>query len=281
MNRITQILKGKIILMAGALLLCLFGAAPAFAGNVSASITDTGGNVGIGTTSPGYKLSVEGASAPASGFPGYSGTTPSGFIWPNGYAPEVILTRPSTGVIGGVGGQVTYRGGIGLGPGVGMYSVNPNPAGSPYYGDIRFHTTWWDGSNYRNSDRMIIGQGGNVGIGTANPGIYKLAVKGKIHAEEVVVDTGWADFVFKKDYDLMPLEQVAKHIAESGHLPGIPTEQEVKENGVSLGQVQSTLLQKIEEMTLYVIDLKKDSDLLKKENETLKERISSLENRPM
>ena len=66
---------------------------------------------------------------------------------------------------------------------------------------------------------------------------------------------------------------------EEGHLPGIPSEAEVKKNGVSVGQMQSKLLQKIEEMTLYVIDLKKDSDLLAKENETLKERIASLEKR--
>ena len=121
-------------------------------------------------------------------------------------------------------------------------------------------------------ERVRIDNLGNVGIGTPNPGAYKLAVKGKIHAEEVVVDTGWADFVFKKGYDLMPLEKVAKHIEESGHLPGIPTEREVKENGVSIGQIQSKLLQKIEEMTLYVIDLKK-------ENDQLKERISLLENK--
>ncbi len=132
-----------------------------------------------------------------------------------------------------------------------------------------------------NSSGITIDTSGNVGIGTTDPGVYKLAVKGKIHAEEVVVDTGWADFVFKKDYDLMPLEKVARHIEEEGHLPGIPTEREVQENGVSIGQIQSKLLQKIEEMTLYVIGLKKEGDLLRKENETLKERISSLEDKSM
>lgn len=111
---------------------------------------------------------------------------------------------------------------------------------------------------------------GNVGIGTTNPGAYKLAVKGKIRAEEVVVETGWADYVFHKDYKLMSLHEVEKNIQEKGHLPGIPSAQEVKEQGVNIGQMQSKLLEKIEEMTLYVIELKK-------ENDTLKERISSLE----
>jgi len=97
-----------------------------------------------------------------------------------------------------------------------------------------------------------------------------LDVNGTIRAKEIKVETGWSDFVFADNYKLMPLNDLEKHIKANKSLPGIPTEKEVLENGVELGEMQSKLLEKIEELTLYVIELKK-------ENEELKERISALE----
>jgi len=104
---------------------------------------------------------------------------------------------------------------------------------------------------------------GSVGIGTSNPGSYKLAVKGKIRAEEVIVETGWADYVFEKDYDLKTLGEVEQYINTHGHLPGIPSEKEVKGKGVSLGEINAKLLEKIEELTLHVIQQQKEIDKLK------------------
>ena len=98
---------------------------------------------------------------------------------------------------------------------------------------------------------------GNVGIGTANPGAWKLAVNGKIRAKEVKVETGWADFVFYDDYELPTLEEVENHIEEKGHLKDIPDAREVEEKGILLGEISSKLLQKIEELTLYTIDQEK------------------------
>ncbi len=125
--------------------------------------------------------------------------------------------------------------------------------------------------------RMIISNTGNVGIGTtaATPlGAYKLAVNGKIGCTELTVtNTGWADFVFQDNYRLPPLEEVETFISENKHLPGIPTEADVKEKGVSVGDMSSKLLQKVEELTLYVIDLKKENESLKGELANIREQI--------
>jgi len=103
---------------------------------------------------------------------------------------------------------------------------------------------------------------GNVGIGQTNP-LNKLDVNGTIHSKEVKVDMdGWSDFVFKKEYKLPTLEEVEKHILEKGHLENIPSEEEVLKNGINLGEMNSKLLQKIEELTLYLIDQEKKSQTL-------------------
>ncbi|MCG8410263.1 MAG: hypothetical protein MI739_03155 [Bacteroidales bacterium] len=131
----------------------------------------------------------------------------------------------------------------------------------------------WDGNV-----RMKVLATGNVGIGTTNPGNYKLAVEGKIGAREVVVTTDdWADFVFDTNYDLMSLSELDNYIKANKHLPEIPTTKEVTEQGVAVGEMNAKLLQKIEELTLHVIDinkrvmmLEKENKMLKKENQTLK-----------
>lgn len=117
---------------------------------------------------------------------------------------------------------------------------------------------------------MSINRIGNVSIGTTNHD-SKLAVNGTIHSKEVKVDmTGWSDFVLKKEYELPTLEEVEKYIIEKGHLENIPTEKEVLENGIKLGEMNAKLLQKIEEMTLYMIEMKKDLNKQNEEIEKLK-----------
>jgi uncharacterized protein DUF2341 len=98
---------------------------------------------------------------------------------------------------------------------------------------------------------------GNVGIGTTNiPSDYKLAVNGKIMSEEVKVQlqSQWPDYVFAKDYTLPTLEEVKKHIEEKGHLMNIPSAKEVETNGIQLGEMNKLLLEKIEELTLYILE---------------------------
>ncbi|SFC66629.1 hypothetical protein SAMN04487891_1203 [Flagellimonas taeanensis] len=123
---------------------------------------------------------------------------------------------------------------------------------------------------------MTITTDGNIGINTTLPDA-KLAVNGNIHAKEVKVDlVGWPDYVFKKGYDLPTLEEVEMHIKEKGHLINIPSAKEVEENGIELGEMNMKLLEKIEELTLYIIELKVNSEkeisLLKTEIEKLKKK---------
>lgn len=102
-----------------------------------------------------------------------------------------------------------------------------------------------------------------MGIGTTNLGTHELAVGGSIHAEEIVVETGWADFVFEDDYQLRPLGEVAAYIDQHGRLPEVPSAAEVAAKGVPLGEAQTVLLQKIEELTLYILELDRELRALK------------------
>ncbi|WP_428231958.1 hypothetical protein [Flavobacterium sp.] len=121
-----------------------------------------------------------------------------------------------------------------------------------------------------NYDLKISGTGnhyiknGNVGIGTTNP-TSMLTVAGNIASREVKVsvDTG-ADFVFENNYNLPSLESVDKFIKENKHLPEIASAKEMQKDGINLSEMNIKLLQKIEEMTLYMIEMKKEIELLKK-----------------
>ena len=113
---------------------------------------------------------------------------------------------------------------------------------------------------------------GNLGIGTADTRGYRLAVNGKIRAQEIKVEaTPWPDYVFSKSYQLPTLQETEKHIKENGKLPGIPSAAEVKANGIDLGEMNAKLLQKIEELTLHVIEQNKK--IIKLEEVILKNKL--------
>lgn len=113
---------------------------------------------------------------------------------------------------------------------------------------------------------------GNVGIGTTDTQGYKLAVAGNMIAESVKVKLQgtWPDFVFDKSYKLPSLQETENHIKGKGHLPGIPSAAEVEKNGIELGDINKKLLQKIEELTLYLIE--KDKKI-----KSMEERLDRIE----
>ena len=107
-------------------------------------------------------------------------------------------------------------------------------------------------------------------VGTNNPQA-KLAVNGEILAKSVRVNTSstyWPDYVFGDGYNLMSLRELERYVTENKHLPGVPSAQEVEEQGdVDLGAMNALLLEKVEELTRYVIDLQNQIDELKKGKE--------------
>lgn len=136
-------------------------------------------------------------------------------------------------------------------------------------GTLQFYTAGMDkmafgyGSSTAFTETMSFYPGsGQLGIGTANVGGYKLAVNGNIRSKELVVETGWADYVFDEDYKLPTLAEVEKFILQNKHLPNIPSAEEIQTNGLKLGDVQTKMMAKIEELTLYIIEQNKKIELL-------------------
>lgn len=112
-------------------------------------------------------------------------------------------------------------------------------------------------------ERLKILSNGNIGIGVSNPS-YKLTVNGVIAARKVkVTQETWADYVFDPNYDLISLLEVEVFVRKNRHLPEMPTEQEVIANGIDVGEMNMKLLKKIEELTLYLIEMKKELNELK------------------
>ncbi len=121
-------------------------------------------------------------------------------------------------------------------------------------------------------DQLWILSDGRIGIGTSTPKTgCKLSVEGKIACRELKVETAtWPDYVFENNYKLLPLPELENFISTNNHLPGIPSATELEQDGISVGDMQNKLMQKVEELTLYVIELQK-------QNTALAQKVSQLE----
>jgi hypothetical protein len=110
---------------------------------------------------------------------------------------------------------------------------------------------------------------------------YRLSVDGNVICEEmrVLISSSWPDYVFNEDYALMNLNEVEEYIAENNHLPGMPSASEIDGGqGIDLGEMQRLTVEKVEELTLYLIEANKKMDELAKQNAALQQELNELKN---
>lgn len=215
-----------------------------------AGLTQKGGNVGIGTIDPNYKLEVNGHISAG----GNSASGTSNIHTSRGrLAFSHTATDPNHTIYNNwanIDGEGNWDG-MKMNVYSGLWVRTGNANG-------RVPTT-----------AFYIDNNANIGIGTANTTDYRLSVNGDMRVRKIkVTQLGWADYVFKPTYKLLPLQDLETYIKQNMHLPEVPSATEVAKNGIDLGDNQALLLKKIEELTLYVIELKNDNKTLYKKIHT-------------
>jgi hypothetical protein len=256
------------------------------------------GGVGIGTTSPSALLTLQGTAPPSTPLLSASYTTSGSPLYALYATTQADSSTNTNQVVVGIGtSNPQLFQGIIAGQGLDIENPTGRSAvrlGSGYEG---LGQEWeWQStvignaygamnlSNLTNgTNPFTVLSSGNVGIGILEP-VHTLQVAGTIGAEEIVVSSTGADYVFEPGYPLKPLAEVDRYIQQHQHLPGIPAAKEIQEKGVSLGAMQAKLLAKVEELTLHMIQQDKDNRELReqvtrqeKQNRELRERIAHLE----
>ena len=235
--------------------------------NLKGSLTSNG-NVGIGTPATGDKLTIDMGS-----------TRGSVNMISDGDAAAYMDFKFSVKTTTGIGADKPVFWNASLrkdgyfsadltGPTLEFYAVKKGASG--YYAPLLLKS---------NGDIILAGArnatNGNVGIGTTDTEGYKLAVNGDAIFTKIKVKSfgSWPDYVFRKDYTLPSLQEVETFIAENEHLPGIPSAAEMEKGGLDLGEMNNKLLQKIEELTLYIIQLNKKNEVLEKQVAELRKKL--------
>jgi trimeric autotransporter adhesin len=240
---------------------------------------DQDGEVGIGTLTPIAKLHIpvgqDADLSPATnGFAmfGSSSAGQQNLLLDN----NEIMVR--TGTAAGIlaiqndGGEVTVGARTTINKGGEALKLNGADPSMNFYqnGVFKSFVTQTNDGLYVgvNAGNLRLDATGQVAIGNVIPAAsaYKLTVTGKIICEELkvkLVSSVWPDYVFDKKYKLSTLSDVEKFITKNNHLPNIPSAAEVERNGIEVGDMQKKMMEKIEELTLYIIDLQKQVDILK------------------
>jgi hypothetical protein len=256
------------------------------------------GNVGIGASTPSAKLTVNGDALIASGLSvgttnraakldvtGAGTTAATNTLLLRNSLGDTLLRMQDNGRMGiGYNGP-SYGRTINLGgTGINLYTANEVGFGGAIFPTDTSLVLWSDSGP---SDYLILQPSwGNTGIGTYSPNAklhlngrmliggssiqpatnYELSVDGEVIAEGFTTmnSNSWPDYVFEKNYALMPLAKLKEYINTNKHLPGVPDAATMEKKGINLGEMTKKLMEKIEEQTLYIIKLdKKNEELVK------------------
>ena len=238
---------------------------------------DYDGEVGIGTLTPLAKLHIPaGEDADLSSTSnGYimlgAGTTQSLLLDNNEIMVRNTYSTPGTLAIQNDGGEVTVGARTTINRGGEALALNGNNPNMAFYqnGVYKSFIEQTNSGLYMgvNGGNLRLDATGQVAIGgvVAAASGYKLTVTGKVICEELKVKLSgaWPDYVFANDYKLKSLPEVEQFIAANKHLPNIPSAAEVEKDGITVGEMQKKMMEKIEELTLYIIDLQKQIEQLK------------------
>ena len=209
------------------------------------------GNIGIGTTSPSEKLEIVDVE-------------PSLRIRSTD-ANKKTTIKLDWGIANNAGLHLSYHPNSAISFIDAKYASTTGQA----FGDIQFRRSI---SGVMTPTMTLKAENGNIGIGTTTP-TEKLSVDGTVLAKKVRVSLAgadWPDFVFEPNFKLRTLNELEAYVQANKHLPEVPTAKEVEKDGLDLGKMDATLLQKVEELTLYLIQENKDKEELRKENQELK-----------
>ncbi|MBO9613069.1 MAG: hypothetical protein J7619_10265 [Dyadobacter sp.] len=258
------------------------GAYSGYSNTTASSNTFVGYHAGYTNTTGGFNTFVGNLSGKfnTTGFwnvalglqAGYNNTTGNSnlFLGNNaGFSNTTGEANVALGINAG-SGNITGNGNIFIGTAAGsaetgsnkLYIANSNTSNPLIKGDFSNGTLIFNGKVGVSTSTFP------TTVGTADVSAYKLFVKGGILTEEVRIRTGWADYVFAPGYQLKDLASVEKYINKNGHLPNVPSAKTVEESGLSLGEIAKVQQEKIEELTLYLIEQnKKLQDLQQQFNE--------------
>ncbi len=269
--------------------------------NASAQMTlTTAGNLGIGTNTSSSRLTVNTAGAITGVEVNQSGTGMGGYFYSAANTGIYSWTNSATSAAGyfqgtnsivtsgkvGIGtsapaqkldiknGRMRFTGSVTGGDAHGIeFTNNAGTEIRSFIGVLNDNTMGFYGFAGSGWSFLWDAVDGSVRIGTAQKATgYMLNVGGKIIAEEVRVQlrASWPDYVFKNDYQLMPLNEVEKFIKQNNHLPGFTKAATIEKEGADLGETQRKLVEKVEELTLHLISINKRLEEVEKENLRLK-----------
>ncbi len=237
-------------------------------------INGTTGNVGIGTIAPYKMFTVNGDVSLANYSTGAINQTANGLTSIEILGSDQVPSRRGITVDNDPAGDFNFY-------------INNNQGAGTTDGIAEFKflvgtqpNTYNNATNSAGATMLMkLNQYGQLILGTpstnSNHQSALLTVKGDIVSQAFyVTSNAWSDFVFDNNYKLMSLTEVEKYYKQNHHLPDVPSEKEIQEKGNNVGETDAILLQKIEELTLYLVQQQKDIEALKKQNQSLNEKIN-------